>query len=260
MERNSDFYQTTHTRCLALVVAANQAQGWKLDVKTCQRYADEIAPLLAADAPDDLIADVVANYHADHLAVKDLLDPALPGHASAWEQWMRQVLHILQHAGLAWLSDGAVDSEDLVQIACAELARALPSYRYQSRLSAWAYRVIVQITRRYLRDSRRAKRAIRPDSLDRLTSVDDSAPVASEAAEETVHARLLYEQVRAVLDKQPDQRLGLIFHLAAIEDRRVAEIGALVQLSQPRVRALLQQIRQVLREHPTLQAWAEAGE
>ncbi len=63
----------------------------------------------------------------------------------------------------------------------------------------------------------------------------------------------------AILAEQPDQRLGHLFYLWAVEDRRSAEIGALVHLHPSRVRALLQQIRLLLRDHPAIRAWQEGG-
>ena len=66
---------------------------------------------------------------------------------------------------------------------------------------------------------------------------------------------MLYDLIMSILAEQPDQRWSYLFQLAAVDDLRVAEIGALVQLSQPRVRALLQQIRQLLQQHPAIAAW-----
>ena len=44
--------------------------------------------------------------------------------------------------------------------------------------------------------------------------------------------------VMSILAEQPNQRLGYLFHLATVEDRRLAEIGAQVHLSQSCGRAL----------------------
>jgi RNA polymerase sigma factor (sigma-70 family) len=257
MKQSTERQQDTYGRCLAAVEECNATLRWGLEPAACQRYADAITPCLAAAATADQIHDVVANYHADHQAVAALRDARQSGHEQAWREWMHQALLILRRAGLAWSSDQAIDSDDLAQIARAELVRALPSYRYQSRLYIWANRVVVQIARRHLRDSRRSKRAARPDSLDQLVEIEEAPPDAAHDTEAIVHTRQLYSLIMTILAEQADQRLGYLFHLWAVEDRRSAEIGALVQLHPSRVRALLQQIRQLLRDHPAIRAWQE---
>jgi RNA polymerase sigma factor (sigma-70 family) len=231
---------------------------WNLDSAACRRYAVAIAPFLSDDMAGDQIRDIIANYHAEHALVAALQDSASADHASAWRQWMRQVIAILRREGLAWSNDGAIDSDDLAQIARAELVRALPSYRYQSHFSAWANRVIVQIIRRHIRDSRRAKRAVRPDSLEQLLEIAP-LPDPRSNAESAAQARQLYGLIMSILGEQPDRRLGHLFHLAVIEDRRAADIGALVHLQPARVRTLLQQTRRLLSKHPAIQAWLESG-
>lgn len=242
------------TRCAAAAERCSAALCWNLDAATCQRYARALAVLLDEQIADERLQAALLNYHAEHATVAALSDARQAGHERAWQQWMAQVLAILRHERMDWSSDLAIDSEDLAQIARAELVRALPSYRYQSSLSVWAYRVVVQAVSRHIRDSRRAKRAARPDSLDQMLSSQAPLPAAA-GAEAIVDARQLYGLVRAILGAQPDPRLLHIFHLWAIEERRVAEIGDLVRLHPSRVRALLAQTRQVLRAHPALQEW-----
>jgi RNA polymerase sigma factor (sigma-70 family) len=239
---------------MAAVEECDATLRWGIDAAERQRYAAAMTTFLAEDATDDQLRDIAANYHADHATVAALRDHTAHSHDQVWEAWMRQVLLVLRRAGLAWSSDGAIDSDDLAQIARAELVRALPSYRYQSRFNIWVSRVVVQSVRRHLRDSQRVKRAVRPESLDLLAELD--APLdPHDSAESGAHGRVLYDMIMSILAEQSDQRWSYLFHLAAVEDLRVAEIGALVHLSQPRVRALLQQIRQLLQQHPAIAAW-----
>lgn len=230
--------------------------GWSLDAAAQQRYAAAITVYLAKDVPNDVLCDIIANYHADHQIVVALRDARQPDHNRTWEQWMGQVLMILRREGLAWSSDRAIDSDDLAQIARAALAHALPSFRYQSRFTVWANSLVVRSIRRSIRDSKREKRAVRPDSLDQLAEIA-LPPDPTNHAETTAHARQFYSQIMQILADQPDQRLGYLFHLATIEDRRVVEIGKLVHLHPSRVRTLLRQIRQLLRDHPAIQAWQD---
>ena len=257
MKHSTERQRDAHTRCMAAVEECNAALRWEIDAAQRQCYAAAMNTFLADDATDDQLRDTAANYHADHAMVAALRDQAARSHDHLWEQWMRQVLQVLRRAGLAWSSDGAIDSDDLAQIARVELVRALPGYRYQSRFTIWASRVVVQSVRRHLRDSQRAKRAVRPESLDQIAEADAPLDLFN-TTESNVHARVLYDMIMAILAEQPDQRWRYLFHLAAVEDLRVAEIGALVQLSQPRVRALLQQIRQLLQQNPAIEAWQAA--
>jgi hypothetical protein len=63
-----------------------------------------------------------------------------------------------------------------------------------------------------------------------------------------------------VLRDQADPRLVKIFRLWAHEDRRVVEIGTQLGLSEARVRALLGQLLQLLRQEPAIRNWFEQFE
>src|SRR5262249_37742412 len=150
------------------------------------------------------------HYHQDHALVQALLQHGHAQHDRAWNAWFGQVIPILRHAGLAWLDDAAIDLEDLAQAARAELARALPSFRYASRFSTWAHQVIVQSTQRFIRDRQALKRAGRPTSLEQ-TRVDDLPVRAADRPEAEAHARVLAALINDILIAQPDPRLAQIF-------------------------------------------------
>jgi RNA polymerase sigma factor (sigma-70 family) len=237
------------------VADCNAEYAWGLSEAALQTYA-KAAALLAPEAPEAQIRTTLLNYHADHATVAALGDALHPDHEHVWGRWMRQVLGVLRSAGMAWSDDPAVEVEDLAQVARAELAAALPGYRYGSRFSSWAYRVVVQSVTRQIRRARAAKRAVYPESLEAL---DPSAEPLAPAAEPEVAAsgRLLAERVAVVLSAQPDARLLGIFQQWAMEERGTAEIGALVRLHPSRVRALLAQARQALRADPVIRDWAD---
>jgi RNA polymerase sigma factor (sigma-70 family) len=239
---------------LSVVQACNDEFGWDLDTDTCQQYALELESLLDEQASIEQIRTAVMHYHTEHRKVAALRDSAQADHVQAWAEWMSQVLVILRRTGLWWSSDHAIDSDDLAQIARTELVRALPSYRYQSRLEIWANRVVVQSVRRHLRDSRRSKRAVRPESLNKLTA--DTEPVdCTPIAEQIANGHQLYQHIMEILSKHPDNRLAHFFQLWVIDELSSSEIGSLVHLHPSRVRALLLQVRTILREHPTIRTW-----
>lgn len=242
-----------------VVSTCNDELAWGLRGDVVRRYAAELAAVLdGARAPEELRAAAL-NYHADHDQVAALRDALHPAHARAWEGWMYQVVGVLRRAGMAWSDDPAIDVEDLAQVARADLARALPSYRYESRFSSWAYRVVVQSATRQIRRARAEKRAVRPASLDQA-EVSALIPDPAADPESIARARLLAERVAAVLSAQPDQRLLVIFQQWSLEERGTAEIGALVRLHPSRVRALLARAREALRADPAIRAWLDGAE
>lgn len=246
-------HRTPLARCLAVIRERNAALRWRLDDETVQQYAQNLAAHISDHTTDDMLSDMAVNYRLDHGVVAALRAHAHPEHEAQWAQWMQQVLVVLRSAGLHWADDPAISEDDLAQIARAELVRALPAYRYQSRFSTWAYGVVVQIVKRYLRDRRALKRAARPESLD--TVAESALPAGLGQAEAAAQSASLLAAINAVLGEHPDGRLRQIFHLWAVEDRRVAEIGALIHLHPSRVRALLALARTLLSEHPDIRAW-----
>ncbi|MDQ2998922.1 MAG: sigma-70 family RNA polymerase sigma factor, partial [Chloroflexota bacterium] len=190
------------------------------------------------------------------MLVQALLRREHAGHDAAWMVWFGHVLAILRHAGLAWSNDASIDLEDLAQVARAELARALPSFRYASRFSTWAHQVIVQSTQRYIRDRQALKRAGRPDSLEQLLA-EEQPVIDKEQPDAEAEARVLAALIDTILSAQPDQRFAIIFRLWAQHDMRVEEIGQRVQLSPSQVRVLLKRIRELLQQHPSITTWED---
>lgn len=241
------------TRCGTLLSMLDRAFGWQLDGQTIHRYRSALASLLPPDCSDMLLRRVIINYHSDHALLHALRDQTQPQHVEAWRSWMDQARRILQRNGLAWSSDGAVDSDDLVQVAHAELVRALPSFRYTSRFSTWAYQVIVQSVQRELRNSQAQKRAVRPDPL------EAAAPVLlfdeRERPEQHATAALLIDQSLAVLAHGGDARLKRIFLLCVVADMRPEDVAPVLRLHPSRIRALLGEARQLLQNDPTLRLW-----
>jgi RNA polymerase sigma factor (sigma-70 family) len=242
-------------RLLSLITTLNAEHGWALAPDDCTRYAAALSPLIA-DLPPEQWPAVVANYHADHDLVAALRDERHPEHAQAWERWAGQVLGVLRRTGRDWSRDNATSTDDIAQIARAELVRALPGYHYRSRFSSWAFSVIARCARDQIRYARARRRTGDTVSLQALA--EDRLPAdPRELHERAARTRLLAERIAAVLDAHPDRRLRRIFQLWAVEERTSSEIGALINLHESRVRALLARARELLRADPALRDWAE---
>lgn len=243
-------------RCAAMLALLNVELGWRLSADECATYCAALAGLIEHTCLDARLRQAIVCYHLDHALVEALADRLHHQHDPSWAAWMERVLAILRGAGLAWSDDAAIGADDLAQVARAELARALPGFRYGSRFSTWSHQVIVRSVRRYLRDLRAHKRAARPASLDR--SCAPEPPVDSrEHPEALADARVLAALIDSILAEQPDKRLAEIFRLWAHADLQVEEIGRRVRLSQSQVRLLLGRIREVLRNDPSISEWRD---
>jgi len=251
--------RNSHTRCQQTVSTLNKDLDWSLDAQAQARYTAALHTYVSADMPAAQLRRMVINYHADHERVEALLDLHHQQHTDEWLSWMRQVTAILHKNGLTWSQDAAYDAEDLAQIARTALFRGLPDFRYASRFSTWAYRVVVQSVQRHIRARHTQKRTGQLHSLEANPVLD--VPIDERENPETIAtARLLAQQVAATLGSHPDGRLARLFELWATEDRKVEEIGALVQLHPSRVRALLAQARHVLQHDPGVQQWLDTAD
>ncbi|MCG8352901.1 MAG: sigma-70 family RNA polymerase sigma factor [Chloroflexales bacterium] len=248
------------TRCATLLSSLDHELDWRLSDNEQKSYITAILPFFSEDASDTRLRQTLIAYHEDHALVESLRAREHTQSEANWSAWSKQVIAILHHAGLLWSSDFAVDAEDLAQIAQMELIRSLASFRYSSRFSTWAYQVIVRSVQRHLRNAKAQKRAARPESLDQLPADIDIEQANDENPTTLAEVHTLAAQIEAILTDYAGQRLARIFQLWASADLSAEEIGRRVKLSPSRVRTLLAQAREHLRQHPQIRAWLEDGE
>jgi RNA polymerase sigma factor (sigma-70 family) len=151
---------------------------------------------------------------------------------------------------------GIADASDLAQLALEELLAALPTFRFASRFSTWAFTVIVRRVARAQRGERAAKRAAIVEPLTEQLAIGKGL-VAPMEVEATAEARVLAALSAEVLARRADERLARIFHLWAVEDKRLAQIGHAMGLSSARVSTLVEQARTILRDDPAIRAWLD---
>lgn len=240
--------------CAAIVAALNAALEWQLTADRQHAYVVALLQCGALPLAESDLRRLVITFHQDHTLVDALRDRAHPQHDAVWAQWCSQALRILRHQGLGAPGDALTDIHDLAQVALEDLVRALPSFRYASRFSTWAYTVIAHSAQCYLRYLHAAKRSGPTESIDQHDTLDVAA---RETDQPEVHAeaRVLAALIDAVLADQPDQRWRTIFQLWMYKDQRLADIARNVGISASRVSVLLDQIILLLRQHPKLMAW-----
>jgi RNA polymerase sigma factor (sigma-70 family) len=244
-------------RCAAMIAALNAELHWHLAADVQRSYMAALLQCGAQPPVDTDLRRLVITFHQEHALVEALRNRAHPQHEVVWGQWCTNALRILRSQGLGTPGDALSDIHDLAQVALEDLVRSLPTFRYASRLSTWAYTVISQSAQRYLRDLRAAKRSRPTESLSQPEALEVAAP-ATEQPDAHAEARVLNELIHTVLAGQPDPRWVTIFQLWMHHDQRLADIGKQIGVSGSRVSIQLDQIIEVLRQHPALLAWLNA--
>jgi RNA polymerase sigma factor (sigma-70 family) len=244
------------SRCRAILATLNVELGWQLDSRQQQAYMLVLAECLPATSSDTTLRIRIEHVHADYALVRALRDSVDPKHDAAWTTWSAHAVRIAQHHAFGAADDPLVDANDLAQLALEELAHALPSYRYASRFSSWAYTVIARRVQRYVRDSRAAKRAGRPTSLDNQGLASQLA-IDPATIEVPVEASMLIELIMDVLTREAGERLARIFYLWAIDEQRLVQIGKQLHLSTGRVSVLIEQAHQILQHSPAILDWID---
>ena len=243
-------------RWQAWIAALNERYGWGLNPHTQAAYLEAFSGFLKPDCSETVFACTCQYYHADHRLVADLLKPGCTADDHYVRAWFTSVLTILRANGIDWAHDTATDGTDLVQIACEAVLKSLGSFRYNSRFKTWAYKVVIQSVRHYLRTQRAKKRSAPTISLDlALESQNNIAVKYADLATNRVQSTIFANRVIAILRKEKDERLALLFALWTIYDQSPTDIAQRVGLSTSHVRLLLDQARKHLRTHPEIQEW-----
>lgn len=232
-------------------------EQWELTPSERHKLVEAVAQLVGERATPAQIRTTLQNYWQSAPQVEALRDACCERHTAAWAEWLDQAKAILRYARCAWAADVMVDIDDLAQIAMLELCRSLPSYRFASRFSTWAYQVIVHGVQRHLRNMAAQKRV--GNIVYGLDPRDLTLPAAhSDAPEVQALGRSLEHAVAHELEQALGARNAEVFRLWASEDLAADAIGKHMGLSVPRVYAIIAQARQHLRRDESLQRWYEA--
>lgn len=245
-------------RCAAIIRCLAEEERWRLSAEEQMALAERASAYLRPGSSDAQARAVVSNLRRDSGVVESLRCGDRLGHGEAWSEWLGQARAILRHANLDWAHDDAIDLDDLAQIALLELARSLPSYRYASRFSTWAYQVITRGVQRHLRDLSAQKRA---GEIDRgVNPLALAVPVGKrELPESLARDRALAALVDSELKAAMGARNAEVFRLWARDDLSAEMIGRKVGLSVARVHAIIAQARTYLRGQATIRHWHEVS-
>ncbi len=246
--------ETLQARCIATVADLNQRQGWDLSLETQQEYKVDLLRCLPEDVDDDKLRSIVVIYHEDHELVHALQNCSHIDNNLAWIEWMNKAAAFLQHAGLFWSRDVAVDADDLAQMALADLIGSINSFRYESHFSTWAYRVIVRSAQRHIRHLNAQKRNGITVSYEQLSeTANDVESHPDILVENALFVAFMVEVLKA--EANNGERLARIFQLWFDDKMSPEEIAKHMHLSASRVRSLLKYARSLLIRHAAIRDW-----
>jgi RNA polymerase sigma-70 factor (ECF subfamily) len=131
------------------------------------------------------------------------------------------------------------DFDDLVQVAAEQALRSLPSFRRESELGTWTYRICYHTVKKHQRWS---TRWLRRFTLD-LPHADAQAPAAT--ASETLEARERAARLHRALDRLTAKRRAVLV-MRDLEGLGIAEIATIVTANEATVRSRLRDARRDL--------------
>jgi RNA polymerase sigma-70 factor (ECF subfamily) len=187
------------------------------------------------------ITSVIRAEKPDAASDADLVARCRAGDGAAFEELYRQ------HAGrlynLAYrMSGGGADAEDLLQEIFLQAHRKLESFKGESSLGTWLYRLAMNLCVDHLR-SRQTRRAAMTDSLDASPM---EAPATAYVAGTINPTRLDLE--RAIAQLPPGCREAFLLHdVEGFEHREVAELlGVAEGTSKSQVHKARMKLRAIL--------------
>ena len=194
-------------------------------------------PMSEAGTGGDPLSTGSGSPRAESRGDRDLAARVLAGDREAFEGLYRQHAHRLYN--LAFRMTGA-DAEDLLQDVFLQAYRKLGSYKGDSSLGTWLYRLTMNLCLDHLR-SKQGKMGQVTDSLDE----EDAAPVASPfRPAEANNARLDLEQ--AIAQLPPSYRSAFVLH--DVEGYQHDEIAGILGIAEGSSKSLLHKARLRLRE------------
>ncbi len=202
-----------------------QRSAWSFGESSALSAA--VPALAPREAPEEEAVEEACSQ--PHPRVPDELDRvarAARGEPGAQAWLLDQVMPRVRRITRAFLKSPA-DADDAAQLALLAILRSASTYRGEASLSAWAKRIAVRTTLRYLEGERRTPSAPAATDGEELPAPDDARP--SEA---------LARDVREYLDELPEaQRNAIILHHAL--GYSVDEIAGLTEVSPDTVKGRL---------------------
>lgn len=134
-------------------------------------------------------------------------------------------------------------AEDLAQETFLRVYRARGEYRPEAKFSTWLFRIAANLALNALRDHHRRSRWMdRTTELAPTAEISDGAPSAEQVLIRQDHARLVWQAVHSLPEKQ---RLAVLLH--KYEELEYAEIARILGCSESALKSLLFRAYETLR-------------
>jgi RNA polymerase sigma-70 factor (ECF subfamily) len=144
---------------------------------------------------------------------------------------------------------GPNEAEDMAQVVFAKVSRGLASFKSQSKLSTWVYRIATNTAIDRLRSPAHRQASVR-DSLEGTAEVENNAPKIRQTetpTDQKVIRKEMSECVREYVDRlPPDHRTVLI--LKELEGFKNREIADILDISLENVKVRLHRARARLKQ------------
>ncbi|HYQ26187.1 MAG TPA: RNA polymerase sigma factor, partial [Polyangiaceae bacterium] len=182
---------------------------------SCSPFADVEVPNEARLERRD-VEDAAAPSQWSGRVDTDLLDDCVDGDEFAW-QHLHRLCYPRAAAFLRKLGVTELDLEDAVQDVFVQLFRYLPSFRRESELSTWLYRICIS----QARSVRRRKRVTQ--TLARLLSLGTAPTLVSTPS---LPEAVVRRRVEAALSKmsEGDRTVFVLYEMEGVPGKRIAEI------------------------------------
>jgi RNA polymerase sigma-70 factor (ECF subfamily) len=178
----------------------------------------------------------------------ELVERAANGDESAFERIMRKNNRLLFRTARSILKTDA-EAEDALQEAYLRAWRALSNFRADSKLSTWLVRIVINEALGRLR--RRGAQVIPLESSMESTDRQAQESVEEDDPDREPDRLAMRSQVRALMEARIDllpEAFRTVFMLRAVEEMRVEEVAAALDIPEATVRTRFFRARSLLRE------------
>ena len=207
--------QPLYHHCLSVVRTLAAERGWRLGRAGEEALAAAIAPFAAQleSADDSTIARVALNYYLDGPMVQQMLAPNAADATRLWEEWRGYMLALARARGLT-----PEAAEDLAQDAYLETRKALPAFRFGSRVKTYFAGIFLNCYRRRMRTTGRIRSreqtltpVAREGEAEPAMELVDETASPEEQVIETTHrsqiGRLVAAEIRKIVTSEDFQIL-----------------------------------------------------
>jgi RNA polymerase sigma-70 factor (ECF subfamily) len=177
---------------------------------------------------------------------KLLLNKVVNGDSNAFRKLVELNQKKVIHICLSYVRNSP-DAEDVAQEVFIEMYRSINNFRNESSISTWLYRLAVNKSLDFIRQSKRQKRgsgkvnSMEKSEIEKLNIT--SKQLASDSIEEEERKKMLYHSIEQLPKRQKEALL-----LSQIKELKQQEVADIMETSVSSVESLLVRAKRKLKE------------